>query len=280
MGLFCLRRGGLEYRPHGLAGVVCGDAEVIDEGCHEAEPSAPAFLGTRLDDLRLPASAVAHLDSDQLKERFDASNATIQKALQILKDERLVVGRAGAAVTVREHRQRTMRPAAYMAPAVVGEPYHWLTEAVKPGTRAHSTLLEVTEARPPADVAAALDLAEGETAVLRQQVLCIDDEPVELVKSYCPSVIARGTAIADWRKIKSGSPALLAAPGLPPRLSVDRVSARVPTQEQYQALNLSSDLPVLHTLRIVYSHGDRPVEATVMVKAGHLYELQYEFVSD
>ena len=35
----------------------------------------------------------------QLKGRFDASNATIQKALQVLKDERLVVGRAGASVT-------------------------------------------------------------------------------------------------------------------------------------------------------------------------------------
>jgi GntR family transcriptional regulator len=47
----------------------------------------------------------------QLRSRFDASNATVQKALQLLKDERLVVGRAGAAVTVREHRQRTIGPA-------------------------------------------------------------------------------------------------------------------------------------------------------------------------
>lgn len=57
-----------------------------------------------------------------LKTRFDASNATVQKALQLLKGEGLVVGRAGAAVTVREHRQRTMRPAAFMAPAVPGSP--------------------------------------------------------------------------------------------------------------------------------------------------------------
>lgn len=35
----------------------------------------------------------------QLRTRFDASDATIQKALQLLEDERLVVGRAGAAVT-------------------------------------------------------------------------------------------------------------------------------------------------------------------------------------
>ncbi|MFD0211092.1 GntR family transcriptional regulator [Streptomyces hirsutus] len=216
----------------------------------------------------------------RLKDRFDASNATIQKALQLLKDEQLVVGRAGSAVTVREHRQRTVRPAASMAPADPGKPYRWLTEAARLGTQAHSTLLDVIETRPPADVASALGLDDTETAVLRHQVLSIDDEPVELVKSYYPLHLARGTAITAKRKIKGGTPALLAQLGFPPRLSVDRVSARVPTQEQYQALHLPSDLPVLRTLRVVYSDEERPVEATVMVKAGHLYELQYEFTPE
>ncbi|MFC4331689.1 GntR family transcriptional regulator [Streptomyces andamanensis] len=216
----------------------------------------------------------------QLKDRFGASNATIQKAVQILKDEELVVGRAGAAITVREHRQRTMRPASFMSPAAPGEPYRWLTEATKPGSRAHSTLLDVRESNPPADVRVALGLADGETALLRHQVLSLDDEPVELVKSYYPMAVARGTAITEKRKIRGGTPALLAGLGYPPRLSVDRVSARVPTQEQFQALALPSDLPVLRTLRVVFSDDDFPVEATVMVKAGHLYELQYEFTPD
>lgn len=61
---------------------------------------------------------------------------------------------------------------------------------------------------------------------------------------------------------------------------MDRVSARVPTQEQYQALNLPSDLPVLRTLRVVYSDDQRPIEVTVMVKTAHLYELQYEFTPE
>ncbi|MBB3078085.1 hypothetical protein FHS41_004592 [Streptomyces violarus] len=37
---------------------------------------------------------------------------------------------------------------------------------------------------------------------------------------------------------------------------------------------------VLCTLRVVYATGGRPIEATSMVKAGHLYELQYEFVPE
>ncbi|WP_432048543.1 GntR family transcriptional regulator [Streptomyces asiaticus] len=220
---------------------------------------------------RLPSTA-------RLKERFTASNATVQKALQLLKDEGLAVGRAGAAVTVREHRQRTMRPASYMAPAAPGEPYRWLSEAAAGHqARGSSRLLDVTEIRPPADVAEALRLPEDGTALLRAQVLLLDDEPVELVKSYYPLELARGTAMMDRRKIKGGTPALLAELGHPPRLSVDKVSARVPTQEQYTVLGLPGNLPVLRTLRVVYTDGERPIEATVMAKAGHLYELRYEF---
>ncbi|GAA1910126.1 GntR family transcriptional regulator [Streptomyces durmitorensis] len=219
---------------------------------------------------RLPSTA-------QLKSRFDASSATVQKALQLLKDEGLAVGRAGSAVTVREHRQRTLRPAAYMAPAGGGRPYRWLTEVAEGGTSPRSTLLEVAEVVPPADVSAALGLADGGTAVLRRQLLSIDDEPVELVASYYPVGVAEGTPITERRRIRGGTPALLADLGFPPRVSVDRVSARVPTQEQYTALLLPGSLPVLRTLRVVYSDDELPIEATVMVKSGHLYELQYEF---
>ncbi|TDT41220.1 GntR family transcriptional regulator [Streptomyces sp. BK208] len=207
----------------------------------------------------------------RLKERFDASNATVQKALQLLKEERLVVGRAGASVTVREHRQRTVSPAALTTAD------HWLTEAAKHGTRARSVLREVAEVRPPADVRSAFGLPAGSTALLRGQILLIDDEPAELVDCYYPLSIARGTALMERRRIKGGAPALLAELGHPARRSVDRVSARIPTQEQYQALHLTSSTPVLRTLRVVHGDGDGPVEVTVMVKAGHLYELQYAF---
>ncbi|MDG4864983.1 GntR family transcriptional regulator [Streptomyces sp. T-3] len=252
----------------------------------KAEPDAPdrrslheriaADLRDEIMNGNLPAGA--NLPSTtQLRERFDASNATVQKALQLLKDEQLVVGRAGASVTVRTHRQRTMRPASYMAPAPAGAPYRWLTEAAEHGTHAHSELLDVSKSCPPADVREALGLPGDGEALLRRQILHIDNEPVELVESYYPLDIARGTAMMNRRKIKGGTPVLLAELGHPPRLSVDRVSARVPTQEQYRCLRLPGSLPVLRTLRVVYSDHELPIEATVMVKAGHLYELQYEF---
>ncbi|CAM5406280.1 putative HTH-type transcriptional regulator [Streptomyces avidinii] len=216
----------------------------------------------------------------QLKNRFDASNATIQKAVQLLKDEGLAVGRAGAAVTVRENRQRTVRPAGSLASAADGAAYPWLANAAGSRSAGISSLLAVEEVATAGDIAAALGLPEGSPAVCRRQLISIGGEPAELVSSYYPPDIARGTALAMSRRIRGGTPTLLTELGFPPRRSVDRLSARVATQEQYTALQLPGDLPVLRTLRTVYSEDGRPIEVTVMVKSGHLYELQYEFTPE
>ncbi|MFJ8047683.1 GntR family transcriptional regulator [Streptomyces luteogriseus] len=214
----------------------------------------------------------------QLRTRFDAS---IQKALQLIKDERLVVGRAGAAVTVREHRQRTIRPAVSLTPAAAGgRSYPWLAEAAKHGTDARIMLLDVREAVPPADIRNALALPDDGVAVLRSQLVLIDDVPAELVHSYYPLDIADGTPLTDHRRIKGGTATLLRQLGHTPHHCEDRVSARVPTQEQFESLRLPGSLPVLCTLRVVLAADGRPIEATSMVKAGHLYELLYEFAPE
>lgn len=251
---------------------------------HEADALDPRPLHARIAaDLREEilsgelAAGTKLPSTAQLKDRFDASNATIQKAVQLLKDEGLAVGRAGAAVTVRENRQRTVRPAESLAPAASGEAYPWLTSATNRRSSVRSVLLSVEDVPVTGDVAEALGLPSGGSAVRRRQLITLDDEPAELVTSYYPLDIARATALAEPRRIQGGTPTLLAALGVPPRHSVDRISARVATQEQYAALHLPGELPVLRTLRTVYSDGDRPVEVTVMVKAGHLYELRYEF---
>lgn len=222
-----------------------------------------------------PASALP--STAQLKKRFDASNATIQKALQLLKNEELVVGRAGASVTVRACRQRTVRPSSYLAAGASGTPSRWLAETADEAPPARSELLDVAECVPPADVRAALGMGESEVAVCRRQLLLLGEEPAELVTSYYPAALARGTALAARRKIRGGAPAVLAELGVPLQRCVDRVTARVPTQEEHRLLRLPSSLPVLRTVRVAFSADGSPVEATVMVKAGHLYELEYGF---
>ncbi|GAA4687262.1 GntR family transcriptional regulator [Streptomyces chumphonensis] len=226
-----------------------------------------------------PGSALP--TTSELARLHGVRESVAAQAISLLIEEGLVTTSGPhAAVTVRPCRQQTVRPADSGQPVGPGESYRWLSVAERQGKRGTITLLDVAEVRPPAEVADALELGETGTAVLRRQLLQHDGEPVELAECYYPMEIARGTALVEARRIRGGTPTLLAGLGLSPHRTVDRVSARVPTQAQYEALRLPGDLPILRTFRVVYSKSDgrhRPIETTVMAKAGHLYEVRYEF---
>lgn len=215
--------------------------------------------------------------SRSLTDQFGAAAQTIRNAVITLEKEGLAYSRQGYGVVAREHPQRTMEPAAYKNPPTDGGKYQWIGEAEKKGSTGKSDLLTVEEVLPPSAIREALDLADDERALLRRQVLYLDDQPCELVEVYVPLDLARGTLITEHRKIRGGVGRVLAEAGLPPARCVDKVSARWPTPEQAMALRMPTKLPVLRTFRVTYSVDDRPIQAEIMAKAGHLYELQYEF---
>lgn len=213
---------------------------------------------------------------DQFMRQYGGvSNTTIQKALQLLKDEGIAEGRPGKGVFVRQHAQQAIEPMAYMRPAAPGEPYPWMTEAAKHNQVGGSVLLDVAAVIPPAEVAAALELGEGEQALLRKLILTLDGEPTELTRSYYPLGLCEGTPMMDKRRIKGGTPALLNSMGFPPREFIDDVAAEIPTEEEAVALELPKGMPVLVAFRVVYSDGRRPIEATLMTKAAHRYRMRY-----
>jgi GntR family transcriptional regulator len=201
---------------------------------------------------------------------------SVTRALAILKAEGLVEGRKGQGVYCTSRRPTVVRASHYPVPSPTGQPYPWITEVAGRSRVGSSTLLEVQEEPAPAQVAAAFGLVMGDPVVMRHQLLSLDDEPAELVWSYYPVDIARGTALAEHRRITGGSPAVLAELGLPARRAVDQIATRFATVAEFVALKLPEDVPVLRQFRVVFTDGDRPVEATVMIKAGQQYEVQYE----
>jgi GntR family transcriptional regulator len=208
-------------------------------------------------------------------EGHGTSNVTIQRALDILKAEELLEGRSGSGVYVRERAAQVITPVSYMEPSAPGEPYKWSTEAARRGQRGSNKVLAVSEGATPKRVARALGIDAGAVAVLRTRIGLLDDEPAELSHSYYPAELARGTRLADRRKIPGGSPTLLAEMGYPPREQVDEVAARPATTEEYELLEIPGDVPVLEVFRIVYSDDRRPIEVTVIVKPGHRYKMGY-----
>jgi GntR family transcriptional regulator len=49
----------------------------------------------------------------------------------------------------------------------------------------------------------------------------------------------------------------------------------MPTTEEVKLLDLPN-VPIIRQFRVIYSDNGRPVEASVLVKGGHLYELLYK----
>ncbi|MGK3107953.1 GntR family transcriptional regulator [Streptomyces sp. WAC05858] len=215
--------------------------------------------------------------SRKLTEMFGAASQTIRNAIITLEKERLAYSRQGSGVIVRAHPQHTMEPAKYKDPPSDGGKYQWITAAEKKGSSGGSELLAVEEVDPPAAVRAAFGLEESERVVRRQQILFLNEKPCELVEVFVPLDLAQGTPIAEFRRIRGGTGRVLAEAGWPTIHCVDKVSARWPTPEQARALRMPTKLPVLRTFRVTYSTGGRPIQAEIMAKAGHLYELQYEF---
>ncbi|RKN56756.1 GntR family transcriptional regulator [Streptomyces klenkii] len=213
--------------------------------------------------------------TEQLIRDFSTSNVTVQRALKKLKAEGFLVGRSGQGVYVRERAPMEIAPASLMAPVGPDQPYSWITEAAKRSQKGSNRILEVREIVPPRRVREVFGLPDDGVAVLRKRIGLLDSTPAELVWSYYPAELARGTRLADRRKIPGGSPALLEQMGYPTRGQDDVVGTRFATSEEFLLLELPGEIPLLDVFRVVYSDNRRPIEVTELVKPGHIYKASY-----
>ncbi|MGP4109791.1 GntR family transcriptional regulator [Streptomyces sp. 4N509B] len=217
--------------------------------------------------------------TEQLTRQFRTSNVTVQRALRKLKDEGFLVGHSGQGVFVRDRAPVEIAPAPMMAPAPPGQPYSWITEARKRSQKATFRILDVREIVPPRRVREVFGLPDDGVAVLRKRLGLLDDKPAELVWSYYPAELARGTRLADRRRIPGGSPALLEQMGHPTLGQEDIVGARYATTDEYLLLQLPGEIPLLEIFRVVHSRDRRPIEVTELVKPGHVYKQSYSLTA-
>lgn len=190
--------------------------------------------------------------TQQLMETYAVGSPTVQRAVQVLKDEHFVEGRRGSGVYAVD---RVAIESAPYIPAEGGYAY---------------TLLEVTEVAPSAEIRNAF--GSGDVVLLRRRIMTLHHDPVELSWSYYPLEIAAGTALAGKKKIMGGATLLLESLGLKPARYEERITARLPTTAELELLELPDDVPVMRKIRVLFTGDSRPVEVTVMVKGGHRYE--------
>ncbi|GGM75863.1 hypothetical protein GCM10012275_53270 [Longimycelium tulufanense] len=169
----------------------------------------------------------------------------------------------------------TSTSAHYVTPRT-GQRDAWTEDTAQRGHAGTNRLLEVAETTPPTGVADALQVPAGEPVVVRRRLVELDGRPIELADSYYPVSIARGTGLAEHRKIRGGAPTLLAELGHAPHQVEEEVTARPSTGQERELLDLEDGEPVLVLERLVRDADGQPVEVSVMTMAAEGRRLRYE----
>ncbi|MFI6910481.1 GntR family transcriptional regulator [Nonomuraea sp. NPDC050394] len=213
----------------------------------------------------------------KLMGHYSVARMTIRNALQILQAEGLTVAEHGRGVFVRSRppvrrlasdrfarRHREQGKAAFIVE----------TEGAggKPGVDS----IQISEADPPAEIAACLGLREGERVLIRSRRYLINDHPVETAVSYIPAAIARGTRIAEPDTGPGGIYARLEEIGHRLDHFDEEVKARMPTREEAKALRLAPGTPVFRLVRTAYAEGGTAVEVCDTVMSTDAYVLSYQ----
>jgi GntR family transcriptional regulator len=165
--------------------------------------------------------------------------------------------------------------APYLTPRAPSETDAWTDETSRAGRTGTQQIREVIETIPPVEVVEALRLPAGATAVVRRRTVFLDGKPIETVDSWYAASIARGTPLAEPRKIKGGAVTLLANTGYVARGALDDISVRAATGPESGPLDLPAGAPVIVVFRTTVSEHEVPFEATVMIIVPEDRHLRY-----
>lgn len=157
----------------------------------------------------------------------------------------------------------------------------WDKEAAQQGRTGTQRILSATEEPAPRNVTEALNLQPGTPVVTRQRLILLDENPIEVARSYWPAEVARGTALTGTRKIQGGAVTLLATLGYKPGAVTEDIQTRPPTREEAAALQLADNSEWVLTLtRTLTTPTGYPYEVSVMVSPGRIGRLHYAMEVD
>jgi GntR family transcriptional regulator len=197
-----------------------------------------------------------------LAAEYDASRNTVRLAIALLINQGLVVSRQGLGTFVLEPTKPfTALLSRIHAPPSEQHASHGLPVVSPAEDESEMVRLQVETTPASPSVAEKLDVAAGEAVVVRRSQYFIGDVPWQLINSYYPSDIAKGSALEQAGEIEAGSVGLLSQLGHPQTGFVDEIGARMPNAREFDFFKLASGTPVIVVNRTSYST-DRPIRLT------------------
>lgn len=222
---------------------------------------------------QLPSEAEYH-------ESHGVSRMTVRLAMQELRAEGLVVSWQGRGTFVADPKRE---PMPYRASVV----HSAAVRARRPGLDAFRVELaelgrkgfqdlRVERIPAPEEIASRLGLAPGDPVVVRRHRQVVEGQPYALVDSWFDAALADGTPLAEDVKVPGGTDSLMVALDLEALHRRDEVTARMPTPEEAQALDIAGGVPVVIVVATELAAEGRPVEVYVRVMPADRVSLVYE----
>src|SRR6185503_20193355 len=190
-----------------------------------------------------------------IAESYGVAKQTVQRTIDHLRVEGLLITRPGSGTYVRGVRRRLNRLSRGRYGARRG---HHADLA----RRYRQELLDVGTMGAPPEVADAFGVADGTPLIVRRHLVRTDDgQPAEVGASWFRVDEAGDTSLA--RREAFGRPLYQEAEeriGRRYATATDHLSARQPTREEAELLRVRADTPVLHLLHVAYDAKRRPIE--------------------
>jgi GntR family transcriptional regulator len=202
---------------------------------------------------------------------FGVAKQTVQRAIDQLRVEGLLITKPGSGTYVRGTRRRLNRLSRGRYGAERG--YHSDLAA-----RYRQYLTEVGRAPAPPEVADAFGVADGAELVVRRHVVRAQEATVEVGASWFRVADAGGTGLEQERAF--GRPLYQEVEEVTGRHyehATDQVTARQPTRAEAEILAIRPDTPVLHLLHVAYDDQHRPIEVAQATWPGPMTALTEQY---
>jgi DNA-binding GntR family transcriptional regulator len=141
--------------------------------------------------------------------------------------------------------------------------------------------VEVSEQRPPEDVAALMGIPTHELAVTGSRRMYASDLPVELATSWLPAdIVGTNEELYDADPGPGGIYSRLAELGYGPVTVTETVRLRLPDDDESRFLQLNAEQPVYAIRRTATDETGRVVEVDDSVLPAHQWELVYTWPAE
>ncbi|GGL03861.1 GntR family transcriptional regulator [Mangrovihabitans endophyticus] len=206
-----------------------------------------------------------------MADMFGVAKQTVQRTVDQLRVEGVLITKPGSGTYVRGTRRRLNRLSRGRYGAHRG--YHADLAA-----RYRQQLAAVGREAAPGEVADAFGVRDGTEMLVRRHLVRTEDACVEVGASWFRVADARGTSLE--RREAFGRPLYQEAEealGRRYTWATDTISARQPSREEAEILQIRPDTPVLHLLHVAFDETRRPIEVAQATWPGPMTTLTEEY---